>query len=615
MVPVLLPSSVIHSVMDTAYNLLVMPCSRLPRSNTAADRSPYCAPWVESARSFVYDPGADLPGRLKLIPLLQYTDPPATDITTAFVCLAISFIITHASVMISFRRSLDIALYARPTRGGGREGVDGQERGALFGPGREPDLPGGAEVSCEAPEWEWRQGVVGGCAETGEDEQCGEDERRGGGAKTRRAAARLRRLSEDIALWLHSCLTASQSITLPAKLPHMRLGRPKGLAFLRIQEYELPERWIVCTRQDQRAIKDDCLFAFKAEPLLLQKTFPSLASRSARTRGASAIVVPRLVSLLAYTPSILKHGRYAHAKAIIGSEFVGRLADTRVLLVGAGFGHITLLDLDTTDLSNLNRRLLFKKKDVNRVRPCRAQTAGAFNPNVRIQPIHANIKESQFDIEWFHIVLNSLDNLGERIRATTLPLRDLLRARRAPTREQDVHGSWYTACRVGYSWLSRSSSASALCSRFILLPGPPDSTHLSIRIAWSASTAYRNRLQNCSLFFTAHPLYRLGQKLSSSAIIRRGRAEFDEAEEQGENAKTVFEKVNGHTNGGTMKPSSSNGNGGLKDQHALTLRDNLVSCQALRVCAGEETVAFDKDDDDTRFHRRCLKSPFSRILH
>ncbi|KAF8119798.1 hypothetical protein EV363DRAFT_1183529, partial [Boletus edulis] len=28
------------------------------------------------------------------------------------------------------------------------------------------------------------------------------------------------------------------------------------------------------------------------------------------------------------------------------------------------------------------------------------QTAGAFNPNVRIQPIHANIKESQFDVEW-----------------------------------------------------------------------------------------------------------------------------------------------------------------------------------------------------------------------
>ncbi|KAJ7720279.1 hypothetical protein DFH07DRAFT_1067768 [Mycena maculata] len=160
--------------------------------------------------------------------------------------------------------------------------------------------------------------------------------------------------------------------------------------------------------------------------------------------------------------------RTAHAKAILGPELHQRLADTKVLLVGAGgigcellknivltgFGDITLLDLDTIDLSNLNRQFLFKKKDVKQSKaltpndvdnvmvgslprwrqiPCfvAAQTAAPFNPNVRITPIYGNIKEPQYDLEWFQqfdIVLNALDNLDARrhvnkmCMATQIPL-------------------------------------------------------------------------------------------------------------------------------------------------------------------------------------------------
>jgi ubiquitin-like 1-activating enzyme E1 B len=91
--------------------------------------------------------------------------------------------------------------------------------------------------------------------------------------------------------------------------------------------------------------------------------------------------------------------RAAHVKAILGPELHAQLSGTSVLLVGAGgigcelrmgfvcsvngfettdllaispvknivltgFGKITLLDLDTIDISNLNRQFLFKKKDV-----------------------------------------------------------------------------------------------------------------------------------------------------------------------------------------------------------------------------------------------------------
>ncbi|KAG8904242.1 E1 ubiquitin-activating protein uba2 [Tulasnella sp. 403] len=84
----------------------------------------------------------------------------------------------------------------------------------------------------------------------------------------------------------------------------------------------------------------------------------------------------------------------------------------------AGFGDITLLDLDTIDLSNLNRQFLFRKKDVKQSKAMvAARSAAMFNPSCKITPIHANIKEERFDVLWFQsfdIVLNALDNLDAR---------------------------------------------------------------------------------------------------------------------------------------------------------------------------------------------------------
>lgn len=84
----------------------------------------------------------------------------------------------------------------------------------------------------------------------------------------------------------------------------------------------------------------------------------------------------------------------------------------------AGFGDITLLDLDTIDLSNLNRQFLFRKKDVKQPKALvAARTAATFNPSVKIDPICANIKDAQYDAQWFagfHIVMSALDNLDAR---------------------------------------------------------------------------------------------------------------------------------------------------------------------------------------------------------
>ncbi|KAG8986341.1 E1 ubiquitin-activating protein uba2 [Tulasnella sp. JGI-2019a] len=132
--------------------------------------------------------------------------------------------------------------------------------------------------------------------------------------------------------------------------------------------------------------------------------------------------------------------RNTHALAILGPKLYSKLNQTRVLVVGAGgigcellknivltgFGDITLLDLDTIDLSNLNRQFLFRKRDVKQSKAMvAAATARLFNPHCKITPIHANIKEEQYDVQWFKsfdIVLNALDNLGWWLRASTVIL-------------------------------------------------------------------------------------------------------------------------------------------------------------------------------------------------
>lgn len=87
-------------------------------------------------------------------------------------------------------------------------------------------------------------------------------------------------------------------------------------------------------------------------------------------------------------------------------------------LVLQGFGEIHVVDLDTIDLSNLNRQFLFRTDHIGKPKALVAKdVAQAFNPQVKIEAHHANIKESQFNVEWFrgfNIVFNALDNMEAR---------------------------------------------------------------------------------------------------------------------------------------------------------------------------------------------------------
>ncbi|MCJ1275872.1 E1 ubiquitin-activating protein uba2 [Puttea exsequens] len=123
--------------------------------------------------------------------------------------------------------------------------------------------------------------------------------------------------------------------------------------------------------------------------------------------------------------------RDRYVKQSLGSLY-SRIKQSRVLLVGAGgigcellknlvltgFGQVHVVDLDTIDLSNLNRQFLFRHEHIKKSKALVAkESAAKFNPYVQLEAHHANIKDSQFNIEWFqsfNIVFNALDNLDAR---------------------------------------------------------------------------------------------------------------------------------------------------------------------------------------------------------
>ncbi|KAF2279465.1 ubiquitin-activating enzyme E1 3 [Westerdykella ornata] len=123
--------------------------------------------------------------------------------------------------------------------------------------------------------------------------------------------------------------------------------------------------------------------------------------------------------------------RDKYAKQSLGSVHA-RIKQSRVLMVGAGgigcellknlvltgFGEIHVVDLDTIDLSNLNRQFLFRNEHIKKSKALVAkESAQRFNPNVKVEAYHDNIKDPRFNAAWFKsfdIVFNALDNLEAR---------------------------------------------------------------------------------------------------------------------------------------------------------------------------------------------------------
>lgn len=124
--------------------------------------------------------------------------------------------------------------------------------------------------------------------------------------------------------------------------------------------------------------------------------------------------------------------RAAPLKSLFGDEETKRIKSARVLVVGAGgigcellkdlvvaeVGEIHLVDLDTIDLSNLNRQFLFSMSHIKQSKAeVAAEVAKTFNPNVHIVPYQADITTPEFGAKWFRtfeLVFNALDNASAR---------------------------------------------------------------------------------------------------------------------------------------------------------------------------------------------------------
>ncbi|GAV61551.1 ThiF domain-containing protein/UBACT domain-containing protein/UBA_e1_thiolCys domain-containing protein [Cephalotus follicularis] len=114
--------------------------------------------------------------------------------------------------------------------------------------------------------------------------------------------------------------------------------------------------------------------------------------------------------------------------------------DAKVLMVGAGgigcellktlalsgFQDIHIIDMDTIEVSNLNRQFLFRQLHVGQSKAKVARDAVLrFRPHISITPYHANVKDSMFSVDFFkqfNVVLNGLDNLDARRHVNRLCL-------------------------------------------------------------------------------------------------------------------------------------------------------------------------------------------------
>ncbi|GBG69526.1 hypothetical protein CBR_g4362 [Chara braunii] len=135
------------------------------------------------------------------------------------------------------------------------------------------------------------------------------------------------------------------------------------------------------------------------------------------------------------SPQHLFQGKWVTGKCMAAMDprvQLQKAQDAKVLMVGAGgigcellktlvltgFRHIELIDMDTIEISNLNRQFLFRQRHVGKPKAEVAREAALkLRPDAKIVAHHANVKDPKFNLDFFgkfSVVMNGLDNLEAR---------------------------------------------------------------------------------------------------------------------------------------------------------------------------------------------------------
>lgn len=101
---------------------------------------------------------------------------------------------------------------------------------------------------------------------------------------------------------------------------------------------------------------------------------------------------------------------------VVGVGGLGCVAS--ICLACAGIGHITIVDHDIVEFSNLNRQILYSEDDIGKEKPfLAAQRLIQMNPSIEVSPLFKRVTKDNVRniIKGSHAVVDGLDNLESKL--------------------------------------------------------------------------------------------------------------------------------------------------------------------------------------------------------